>query len=105
MPNQGSWPAKRSATSTHAARVFVGWGVMSVRRTSHMTRRLSPPRMGSGQSNTGRSTQSDAFPGAWFVLEPSKPQRPSSSPSLKIFTFERSLAVGSVPSIQMYSAL
>jgi hypothetical protein len=40
-----------------------------------------------------------------LVLEPSKPQMGSSAPSSRIFVFERSLAVGSVPSIQMYSAL
>ena len=37
--------------------------------------------------------------------EPSKPQMGSSVPSVRILVFDRSLAVGSVPSIQMYSAL
>ena len=55
--------------------------------------------------NTGWSTQSDALPGAWFVEEPSKPQIPGSVPSATTFVFDRSFAVGSVPSIQMYSAL
>jgi hypothetical protein len=44
-------------------------------------------------------------PGAWLVLEPSKPHSGSSAPSARIFVFERSRALGSVPSIQMYSAL
>jgi hypothetical protein len=61
--------------------------------------------MGSGHENTGFSTQSDASPGAWFVLEPSKLQIGSSAPTVRIFVFERSRGVGSVPSIQMYSAL
>ncbi|MCX3062812.1 hypothetical protein [Streptomyces beihaiensis] len=44
-----------------------------------------------------------------MVLDPSKPQtgnasRPAGEPAI-ILVFERSLAVGSVPSIQMYSAL
>ncbi len=85
--------------------MFVACGVMSMYRTSHSTRTLSPPRMGSGHEKTGCSTQSDLSPGAWFVLDPSKPQIGSSAPSARIFVFDRSLAVGSVPSIQMYSAL
>src|SRR5256885_2004148 len=105
MPNHGSWSLYFSATAAHAARVLVGCGVMSVSSTSHMTSLLSPPCTGSGQTNTGCSTQSDALPGAWLVLDPSKPQMPGLSPSLTILVFERSLAVGSVPSIQMYSAL
>ena len=64
-----------------------------------------PPRIGSGQSNTGMSTQSLLSPVAWLVLEPSKPQSGNGAPSARIFVFERSFAVGSVPSIQMYSAL
>ena len=69
---------------------------------------LSPPRIGSGQEKTGFSTQSDAEPGAWLVDEPSKPQIGRSAvPTFlgRILVFDRSLAVGSVPSIQMYSAL
>ena len=54
--------------------------------------------------NTGRSTQSELLPGAWFVLEPSKPQIPGSSPSATIFVLHRIRGVGFVPSIQMYSA-
>lgn len=70
----------------------------------------SPPRIGSGHVKTGFSTRSEAWPTAWLVLEPSKPQIGSSATSCDglpamIFVFERSLAVGSVPSIQMYSAL
>ena len=78
---------------------------MSVSSTSHSTSLLSPPRIGSGHDNTGFNTQSELLPGAWFVLDPSKPQIGSSAPSARIFVFERSRAVGSVPSIQMYSAL
>src|ERR1700722_20731939 len=73
--------------------------------TSQSTRMLSPPRIGSGQVNTGTSTRSEAWPSAWLVLEPSKPQVPGCAPSARILVLERSLAVGSVPSIQMYSAL
>ena len=69
-----------------------------------MTRTSSPPRMGSGHHITGLSTQSDWLPGAWLVLEPSKPQIGSEDVSVTIFVFDRSRAVGSVPSIQMYSA-
>ena len=54
--------------------------------------------------NTGRSTQSEWAPGAWLVLEPSKPQIGGSLPSATILVLDRSLLVGSVPSIQMYSA-
>ena len=78
---------------------------MSVSKTSHITSLLLPPRTGSGQVNTGRNTQSEFSPGAWFVLDPSKPHNGSSSPIGTILPLERSLDVGSVPSIQMYSAL
>jgi hypothetical protein len=40
-----------------------------------------------------------------LVDEPSNPQMPGSSPSATTFVFERMRADGSVPSIQMYSAL
>jgi hypothetical protein len=73
--------------------------------TSAMTSTLSPPRIGSGTLKTGLSTQSDLSPGAWLVLDPSKPQMGSSAPSAMILVFDRSFAVGWVPSIQMYSAL
>ncbi len=105
MPNSGSWSAYFSATGRSSARVLVACGVMSVSSTSHITSTSSPPRIGSGQENTGCSTQSELRPGAWLVLEPSKPQIGSSAPSARIFVFDRSRAVGSVPSIQMYSAL
>ena len=51
------------------------------------------------------STQSLLSPVAWFVLEPSNPQIGSSPSPVMIFVLERSFGVGSVPSIQMYSAL
>src|SRR5690606_12089756 len=108
MPKTGSCAANFSATSASAARVLDSCGVMSVLRTSHSTRTSSPPRIGSGQTKTGLSTQSEAWPLAWLVEDPSKPQIGSSAPfasSPRIFVLERSLAVGSVPSIQMYSAL
>jgi hypothetical protein len=60
---------------------------------------------GSGQTNTGFSTQSEFDPGAWFVLDPSKPQIGGASLAGTILVLERSFAVGLVPSIQMYSAL
>ena len=104
MPNQGSKLAYFSATSTHAARVLVGWGVMSVRSTSHITSLSLGPRSGSGQMKTGFSTQSELSPVAWLVLEPSKPHNGGVLPSSMIFVFDRRSGEGSVPSIQMYSA-
>ena len=105
MPNRGSWSANFSASGRSCARVLVTCGVMSGRSTSHITSTSSPPRMGSGNEATGESTQSELAPGAWFVLEPSKPQIGSSAPSCRTLVLERSRALGSVPSIQMYSAL
>ena len=105
MPKIGSWVANFSATGWSAARVLEGCGDMSVFSTSASTRRFGPPRIGSGQVNTGRSTQSDLWPSAWPVLDPSKPQIGGSCPGARIFVFERSNWVGSEPSIQMYSAL
>jgi hypothetical protein len=61
-------------------------------------------RIGSGQLNTGRKTQSELLPGAWLVLEPSKPQIPGSLPSATIRVLFRINGDGFVPSIQMYSA-
>ena len=84
--------------------MLVGWGVKSVSSTSHITNLSSGPRRGSGQLNTGWSTQSESWPSAWLVLEPSNPQMPGSSPSATIFVLLRSSGAGSVPSIQMYSA-
>ena len=93
------------AVLTSAARVLVGCGLPSAEYTSHITRTSLPPRIGSGHEKTGISTQSLRSPVAWFVLEPSKPHVGSGAPSGMILVFDRSLAVGSVPSIQMYSAL
>ena len=84
--------------------MLVGWGVKSVSSTSHMTSLSFGPRSGSGQVNTGRSTQSESWPSAWLVLEPSNPQMPGSSPSATILVLLRRSGDGSVPSIQMYSA-
>ena len=103
MPNHGSCLGVLLRRLDQGRLVFVGCGLPSAPYTSHITRTLWPPRIGSGQWNTGLSTQSLA--GLAFVLEPSKPQIGSSASSGTIFVFERNLAVGSVPSIQMYSAL
>ena len=104
MPNMGSWSAYFSAAAAHAALVLVGWGVKSVRRTSHITSLSFGPRRGSGQLKTGWRTQSESSPLAWLVLEPSKPQMPGSFPSATIRVLLLSKGDGSVPSIQMYSA-
>ena len=69
-----------------------------------MTSLSSGPRSGSGTTNTGWSTQSESWPTAWLVLEPSKPQMPGSLPSATILVLLRSSGDGLVPSIQMYSA-
>ena len=69
-----------------------------------MTILFSPPRTGSGHTKTGFRTQSELDPGAWFVLEPSKPQIGGASPTGTTFPLERSFGVGLEPSIQMYSA-
>ena len=99
----GSWLPYFPTTVASLARVLVGWGRPSV-RTSHMTSSSLGPRSGSGTMNTGRRTQSESCPVAWFVLDPSKPQIRGSSPSLTILVLLRSSGEGSVPSIQMYSA-
>src|SRR3954468_6910437 len=77
---------------------------MSTYSTSAMTSTSSPPRIGSGHDHTGRNTQSDLSPVAWLVELPSKPQIGRSAPSARILVLLRIFAVGSVPSIQMYSA-
>ena len=105
MPNRHSWRAYFFAVFSSAALVLLGCGLPSAAYTSHSTSLSWPPRIGSGQTNTGMSTQSLLSPVAWLVLEPSKPHFGGSAPSGTIFVFDRSLAVGSEPSIQMYSAL
>src|SRR5687768_17338484 len=88
-----------------AARVLLGCGVPSTSITSHITRMLRPPRIGSGHANTGLSTQSDLSPVACSVDDPSKPQIGGSvTSSARIFVLLRSRGVGSTPSSQMYSA-
>jgi len=105
MPNQYSWLSSFFAVAASALRVFEGCGERSVSRTSHMTRMSSPPRTGSGTLHTGCNTQSDAWPTAWLVEEPSKPQIGIFvASSFMILVFERSNGVGLPPSIQMYSA-
>src|SRR6476620_12006386 len=105
MPNSDSCDACCSATSRSAARVLDSCAVSCVWYTSHITRTSPRPRIGSGKEATGLSTRSEAWPWAWLVLEPSKPQIGGSAPSVRILVFDRSLAVGRVPSVQMYSAL
>ena len=73
-----------------------------------MTKIFSPPRIGSGHIHTGFSKQSLSPPSACNVLDPSKPQVGSSetedtAPS-NTLVFDLKLAVGSYPSIQIYSA-
>jgi hypothetical protein len=54
-----------------------------------------PPRIGSGQVNTGFNMQSDASPVACSVDEPSKPQIGGVFTLFaRIFVFERSIGVG-----------
>jgi hypothetical protein len=77
---------------------------MSGCNTSHMTSLSLSPRSGSGHSKTGWRTQSLSLPSAWLVLDPSKPQIGGSLPSSTILVLLRSSGLGSVPSIQMYSA-
>src|SRR5690606_39424698 len=106
MPNHRSCLAYFFATTASGARVLVECGLLVLgSRTSHMTSLFAPPRMGSGQMNTGFRTQSEVTPSAWLVLDPSKPQTGGSCPSSRTRVLERSLCVGSAPSIQMYSAL
>ena len=105
MPKIISSLAYFFAALAAAARVLVGCGLsVAARYTSHSTSTLLPPRMGSGQVKTGFNMQSLDSPVAWLVDEPSKPQIGGSLPSARTLVLERSSGVGSVPSIQMYSA-
>ena len=108
MPNSGSWPANFSATGASSARVLVGCGVMSVSSTSHITSTLSPPRIGSGHDEHGLQHAVGCLARrlvrARTVEAPDRQARQIALPS-RIFVFDRRRAVGSVPSIQMYSAL
>ena len=105
-PNHMSWSAYFFSAAAAIERVLVGCGFMfDASSTSHITRMLRPPRIGSGQVKTGLSTQSDLSPVAWLVDEPSKPQIGGVvTSSSMILVLLRSSAVGSVPSSQMYSA-
>jgi hypothetical protein len=71
IPKRGSCLAYFFTVFTHAARVLVGCGFMSASNTSHITKTWGAPRSGSGQTKTGRSTQSLLSPGACSVLDPS----------------------------------
>src|ERR1035441_7121835 len=101
MPNHDSNAAYFFAVSAHAARVFEGCGVMSVSSTSHITSLSLGPRNGSLHTKTGRSTQSELSPVAWFVLEPSKPQIPGCLLSAMTLVLLLTSGEGLVPSIQM----
>jgi len=57
-----------------------------------------------GHVKAGSNTQSEKWPVAWFVLEPSKPHTGGFCPTVTILVLLRSFRVGSLPSIQMYSA-
>src|ERR1041385_1217566 len=92
------------------ARLLVGCGVLpSGIMTSHMT---STPlvRAASGKTATGFSTQSELWPSACKVEEPSKPQSGSCSSVGKdanslIWVLPRKFGVGVYPSSQIYSSL
>ena len=103
-PNIGSNSAKFSAAASHAALVFVVCGVMSTFNTSHITKMLSPPLIGSWNVETGLRTQSELSPVACSVLEPSKPHIGGSVPFSIIFVLLLNLLVGVFPSIHIYSA-
>src|SRR4051812_30367059 len=77
--------------------------------TSHIT---STPlvRAASGKIATGLSTQSELWPSAWLVEEPSKPHSGSCSSvgndaNSLICVLPRRFGVGVYPSSQMYSSL
>src|SRR3954453_19713764 len=92
------------------ARLLEGCGVLpSGIMTSHIT---STPllRAPSGKTRTGFSTQSDEWPSACRVEEPSKPHSGSCSSvgnesNSLICVLPRKLGVGVYPSSQMYSSL
>ena len=73
--------------------MLVGCGAMIVgeQHLAHDQHVVAAADAGRGRRSTGRSTQSELSPGAWLVLEPSKPQMPGSSPSAMILVFERSI--------------
>ena len=106
MPNSGSWLGVLLGDRRAAAP-----GCWSVRRhvgEQHLAHHedvvAAADRVGARRTRAAARSRT-LLPGAWFVLEPSKPQIGRSAPSSRIFVFDRSRAVGSVPSIQMYSAL
>src|SRR5579872_5704003 len=92
------------------ARLFEGCGVLpSGIITSHIT---STPlvRAPSGNTATGLSTQSELWPSACWVEEPSKPQSGSCSnvgneANSLIWVLPRKFGVGVYPSSQIYSSL
>jgi hypothetical protein len=88
MPNHGSWSAYFSATSTQAARVLVGCGVMSGSSTSHMTSLSSPPRMGSGHWRPGAARSPSSHPAPGWCSNRRSP-RWGAPPSAMILVFDR----------------
>src|ERR1019366_3125226 len=104
MPNFGSKLAYFLAARDASWRALVGCGVMSAFNTSQRTRMSLGPRSGSLHVHTGIKTQSEKWPVAWLVDDPSKPQMIGFLPSAMMRVLERNSGVGSVPSIQMYSA-
>ena len=106
MPNSGSWSANFSATSAQR-----GAGVGGVRGhglgQQHLAQHedvvAAADRVRAGEDRlAARSPSCRPAPG--WCDEPSKPQMPGSAPSARIFVLDRISGVGSVPSIQMYSA-
>src|SRR6478736_7716848 len=105
-----SKPNQAPESSRMVARLLVGCGVLpSGIMTSHIT---STPlvRAPSGNTATGFSTQSELWPSACWVEEPSKPQSGSCSSvgneaNSLICVLPRRVGVGVYPSSQIYSSL
>ena len=106
MPNSGSWPANCSATARAAARVLDGVrGHVGVEHLAqHQDVVAAPDRVRAGEHRLEHAVGRVRPRPGWCSSRRS-PRSAGSAPSARIFVFDRSLAVGSVPSIQMYSAL
>src|SRR3954447_22644492 len=105
-----SKPNHAPGSSRMVARLFEACGVLpSGIITSHITN-APLVRAPSGNTATGFSTQSDEWPSACSVDEPSKPHSGSCSRVGKesnslIWVLPRKFGVGAYPSSQMYSSL
>src|SRR5882757_4533654 len=105
-----SKPNQAPSSSRMVARLFEACGVLpSGIMTSHIT---SAPlvRSPSGKTRTGFSTQSELWPSACMVDEPSKPHSGSCSSvgnesNSLICVLPRRFGVGVYPSSQIYSSL